>query len=82
MRNLKGLLRFADSMRCERPLGRAAIDRVGILFGIRCSLVATLARCSLAMTCPCVIASEAKQSTVSERLTRLIATLAQWARSQ
>ena len=44
MRNLKGLLRFADSMRhCERPLGRAAIDRVGILFGICCSLVATLA---------------------------------------
>ena len=54
MQNLKGLLRFADSMRhCERPLERVAIDRVGILFGICCSLVATLARCSLAMTCPC-----------------------------
>ena len=43
-RNLKGLLRFADSKRhCEHSLECAAIDRVGILFGICCSLVATLA---------------------------------------
>ena len=34
-----------------------AIERVGILFGILCLLVATLARCSLAIMCSCVIAS-------------------------